>query len=150
LARYRQTSPDQAHLQKFLLSAYNCIRWFWNVKQWDARTRTWERGDDFDRAIAFRPANDAFCNKKIALLRCQELGYLERYRFVNDIHDAFMFHCPVTLVEECIVNVQREMERPSEVMLMPDGSGFSCEVDVKAGRTWAFMKSDWKSVAVGC
>jgi hypothetical protein len=56
------------------------------------------------------------------------------------LHDALWFHCPLALAEECRVNVKREMERPSTVMLMPDGSGFSVEVEIKQGLNWSALK----------
>lgn len=139
-AEYRRQSPEKAHQQKYLKSAFDCIRWFWNVKIYDFRSKSWEHGMDWDRSIAFRPANDAFCHKKLALLRCREKEYTERYGFINDIHDSFVFHCREELAEECIHNVKMEMEAPSEVMKMPTGEGFSVEVEVKVGKTWAAME----------
>jgi len=142
-AQYRRDSPELAHRQKYLRSVFGCIRWFFNVKEYNFRKRDWDHGMDWDKAIAFRPANDAFSQKKIALLACEEKGYNARYGFCNDIHDCFKFHCREELAEECIQNVREEMERPSTVMLLPDGKGFSVEVEEKIGRNWADMKS-WK------
>lgn len=142
-AQYRRDSPELAHRQKYLKSVFGCIRWFWNVKGFEFKKREWTHGSDWDKAIAFRPANDAFCQKKIALLRCKDKGYTETYGLVDDIHDSFLFHCPESLAEECIHNVREEMEYPSDVMLLADGSGFSVEVEEKIGRDWANMRS-WK------
>ncbi len=143
-AAYRTETPELAHTQKFLKSAFDCIRWFWNVKTYDFQKHEWTHGQDWDKSIAFRPANDAFCQKKIALLRCEEKGYTAKYGFVNDIHDSFVFHCKTSLVQECIHNIREEMQKPSEAMLMPDGTGFSVDVDVKLGSTWASMKEEVK------
>jgi DNA polymerase I-like protein with 3'-5' exonuclease and polymerase domains len=145
-AQYRRDAPELAHRQKYLRSVFDCIRWFWNVKGYNFKKKEWDHGADWDKAIAFRPANNAFSQKKIALLACEEKRYNARYGFCNDIHDAFMFHCKEELAEECIHNVRMEMERPSTVMLMPSGEGFSVEVEEKIGRNWAEMKS-WKKWA---
>ena len=139
-ARYREEAPELAHRQKFLKSPFNCIRWFWNVKGYNFRKKEWTHGLDWDKAIAFRPANNAFCQKKVAMLVCEELGYMERYGFNFDLHDALYFHCKAELVEECVHNVRREMEAPSSVLLMPDGSGFSVAVEVKVGRSMAELQ----------
>lgn len=139
-AQYREDAPELAHKQRFLRSPYGCIRWFWNVKGWDARTKSWGRGTDWDKAIAFRPANNAFCHKKLAMLRMEEAGLMERYGFSNDLHDCLFFHCPVEHADECIHTVKTEMERPSEVMLMNDGRGLSVEVEIKRGVNWGAME----------
>lgn len=139
-AAYREESPELAHRQRFLRSVFGCIRWFFNVKGYNFRKRDWDHGIDWDRAIAFRPANIAFCQKKIAMLACEEKGYNERYGLGLDLHDALWFHCKEELVEECVHNVKQEMERPSEVLKMPDGSGFWVEVEAKQGSSWGQME----------
>jgi uracil-DNA glycosylase len=139
-ARYRTETPDLAHRQKYLRSPFSCIRWFWNVKTYNFRKKEWDHGMDYDKSIAFRPANNAFCQKKIAMLACEEQGYMERYGFNFDLHDALYFHCADSLVDECLHQVKTEMERPSTVLLMPDGTGFSVAVEAKVGSSMATLQ----------
>jgi hypothetical protein len=49
-----------------------------------------------------------------------------------------LFWCPKGLVEECLHLVKEEMEKPSEVMLMPwqGNEGLAVEVEAKLGDNW--------------
>jgi DNA polymerase I-like protein with 3'-5' exonuclease and polymerase domains len=103
-------------------------------------------GTDWEKAIAFPVQNDAHGYLKYALLRMNaplahdERGMLERYGFINTVHDSVVFCCPDALLDEALPNIKRELERPSEVLTFADGSGLSVECEVKVGRTWAAMK----------
>jgi hypothetical protein len=53
-----------------------------------------------------------------------------------------VFDPPIPLIEECYWTVVTEMQKASEVMLMPwdEMRGLSVEVDCKKGPNWAEMK----------
>src|SRR5690349_22854537 len=54
-------------------SDLGCIRWFWEVFKWDG-TKWVAGGDDSEAAVAFLPANDAFCHIKDAMRRLEAKG----------------------------------------------------------------------------
>lgn len=139
---WRNTIRLKAHEQGHLISRFGCIRWFWEVMKWQ-EGKLVSGGDDSEAAVAFLPANDAFCHIKLALLRLEERGLLYRYGLINTIHDSLMFECPNGLVEEAIDMVRGEMVRPSEVLIDPvvAPGGLSVEVGVGRGRSWDKMES---------
>jgi len=139
-AAYRANVPLLAHKQHYLMNPFKAMRWFWDVQTWDFREHKWTHGKDWDRATAFPCQSDAFCLKKKANRRLFDGGADEKYEQINDKHDSLIFHPPDELIEECIHVVKPEMERPSDVMLMPDGTGFWAEVEVKVGKTMKTMQ----------
>lgn len=139
-ARYRVESPELAHREKKLVTRFGAVRWFWNAKTWDVRARVWAHGKDWEKAIAFRPAANAFGHKKFVMRTLEEQGLLERWGLINDIHDALLFHCPDVLVDECEYELWRAMRIQSPTILMPDGSGFWCDAEIKKGKNWTDME----------
>lgn len=141
--RFRDNIRQKAHDQGYLISRHGYIRYFrevYNVK-WVHGQMVTRPGDDSEAAIAFLPANDAFGEIKDCILRLEALGVLERYRFVNYIHDSLVFECPTVLVDECVKVCQDEMVRPSVVLvnsICPNG--LSIEIETKAGFDWGHMK----------
>lgn len=130
----------KAHEQGYLLSRFGCVRWFWEVMKWNGSG--WEPGgDDSESAVAFLPANDAFCHIKKAMLNLNRAGLLAQFGLINQIHDALMFECPLELEEECIKNVKMVMEAQSDVLIDPivAPSGLSVEVGVSRGLSWDKM-----------
>lgn len=139
--RWQDEVRDLAHRQSYLVSRHGWMRWFWDVKHWNSQKGDWVNGEDSEAAIAFLPANDAHCVLKATLRRLQALGALERYGFINTIHDSLLFECPAALVDECVETVAAEMECPSEVLVDPlvAPAGLSVEVEVKIGPNWQLM-----------
>jgi DNA polymerase I-like protein with 3'-5' exonuclease and polymerase domains len=142
--RFRDNIRQKAHDQGYLISRHGYVRYFrevFNIK-WVHGQMVMRPGDDSEAAIAFLPANDAFGEIKDCILRLEALGALERYRFVNTVHDSLVFECPTNLVDECIPIVQNSMQRPSEILIDPIVAphGLSVEVDVSAGLDWAHLK----------
>ena len=146
LKRYRDTTPLIARQNgDRLISRYGCIRWFFDIQHWDSRRREMVHGDDWDKAIAFPVQNSAHGYLKYALLRMNaplahdERGMLERYGFINTVHDSVVFCCRKDLLDEALPNIKRELERPSDVLTFADGSGLSIGCEAKAGATWGDM-----------
>ena len=132
--QFRFDIRQLAQQRKFLLSRHGCIRWLWAVMTWDSHSRSYKSGPDAQKAIAFLPANDAFCHIKEAMVRIDDAGWAERYGLVNQIHDDLTFDCPTELVDECRVNVRAEMERPSTVLVNAVApQGLACAVSVSVG-----------------
>jgi len=100
-------------------------------------------GDDAEAIIAYRPAHNAFGMIKETMLRLEAQGLLEKFQLILPVHDALIFHCPDEYVDECLHTVKLEMERPSEVLILPDGTGLWCEAELsisKPGKSWADME----------
>jgi uracil-DNA glycosylase len=147
LKQYRETTPLIARQNgDKLISRYGCVRWFYDITHWDSRRREMVHGTDWEKAISYPVQNDAHGYLKYALLRMNqplawdERGMLERYGFINTVHDSVVFCCKDDLLDEAIVNIKGELERPSEVLTFADGTGLSVECEVKVGQTWADMK----------
>ena len=139
--RWRDEVRMRAHEQGYLMSRAGCIRWFWEVFKWDG-TKLVPGGDDSESAVAFLPANDAFCHIKDAMLRLNASGALAGFGLINQIHDDLMFLCPDERVDEAVVSIKGEMERPSEILIDPivAPAGLSVEVGVSRGKRWNEMK----------
>lgn len=119
-----------AHKQTYLTSRWGYIRRFYDVFQWVSNKwneRTggfgdWAHGDDFEAAVAFLPANDAFGMIKEEMLRLagyrEELwkkvadDLLEKYNFINQIHDSLIFHPLDSDVDRCLEDALRIMREP--------------------------------------
>ncbi len=128
--------------QHFLRSPHNFIRWFEEIYRWDTRKMAWTSGRDSEAAMAFIPANMAHCTIREALKRMEEKGWLERYGFVNPVHDSLVFHCERRWEEEAMWNIKGEMEMPSRVLVDPvvAPGGLVCEVEVSRGEDWGHME----------
>jgi hypothetical protein len=76
------------------------------------------------------------------LLEASEKDWLNRYELILFPHDAWIFHPPIELADECIENIKTLMEAPvielANPILCPDG--FSCAVDVAIGPSMGEMK----------
>lgn len=144
---WRNTIRAQAHEQGYLLSRFGCIRWFWEVFKWDG-SKWVSGGDDSEAAVAFLPANHAFCHIKDAMRRMEKRGLLAKYNLVNQIHDALMFEVADPLLPEMVSDVGTIMQEPSSVLIDPlvAPGGLSVEVGVSVGKSWEEMKK-WTSTA---
>jgi uracil-DNA glycosylase family 4 len=151
-----------AHKQTYLKSKWGYIRRFYDVFQWDPKKYNqfsgtmgdWRHGDDFEAAVAFLPANDAFGMLKEEMLRCAgyrsngqteqifsiklEEDLLEKYNFVNQIHDSLIFFPERTMVDRCLEEVGNIMREPCLTLADPEmcPNGFFVDVDAKVGECW--------------
>lgn len=137
---YREAICQKAHDQGYLISRHGYIRYFWEVFRWQGGG--WSHGDDHEAALCFFTQNDAHGELKDRILTLDELGYLDKYGFINTIHDSIMMECPNNLLDECYKNVRMVMEAPSTVLVDPvvAPNGLSVEVEAKAGPDWSNMK----------
>lgn len=170
---FQQTITKTAHMQTHLISKWGYIRRFydvfkWDPKKWNAFSGTegdWTHGDDFEAAVAFLPANDAFgmfkeemlrlagyrptagdivdyiLSKKIWALRESD-NLLTKYGFVNQIHDSLIFHCDYALKDQCLEDVLRVMREPcltlTDSVMCPEG--FFVDAEAMIGPDWAHME----------
>lgn len=101
----------------------------------------WMWAQDLEQGVSYLPANIAHCHMFDSLLLMEEQGMLKRYQLCGFIHDSVIFHCPDVLIDECLENSRRIMERESTVLDGPLGR-FSCRTDAKVGPDWASMQSE--------
>jgi hypothetical protein len=168
-----QTEITQlAHKQTYLISRWGYIRRFYDVFQWDPKKWNtfsgsmgdWSHGDDFEAAVAFLPANDAFGMLKEEMLRCA--GYeiwpsisrvkqgddlFKKYRFINQIHDSLIFHPDTNEDEKCVEDVLKIMREPCPTLYWPgmenEGiagwtkDGLFVDAEAMIGNDWAHMEA---------
>ena len=159
-----------AHKQTYLTSRWGYIRRFydvfqWDPKKWDTFTGSmggWSHGDDFEAAVAFLPANDAFGMLKEEMLRCagyevwpsvsrdkQREDLFKKYRFINQIHDSLIFHPDTNEAEKCIEDVLKIMREPCPTLywlgMENEGiagwtkDGLFVDAEAMIGDDWASM-----------
>lgn len=129
----------------YLQTVWGARRWFWDVWSWKKnKYGAWYRskGQDAEKALAFKPANHAHGMFRKKMLEMAELGILDLYELINFPHDALVFHPPTRLADECIAVVKSIMESPvielANPILCPDG--LVCTVDVQLGLDLGSMK----------
>lgn len=176
VSKFQREITKLAHQQTYLISKYGYIRRFhdvfkWDAKKWNAFTQRegdWSQGDDFEDAVAFLPANDAFGMIKEELLRLA--GYrvpkdkpelfsefigskmlwpykddedlLEKYGFCNFIHDSNMFHCDYGLQDKCLEDVLMVMRQPSPILVDTTYApgGLFVDAEAQRGPDWSHLE----------
>lgn len=148
IERWQREVVEEADRNGYLLSRHGGIRWFHCVYH-KAPLRPGQRvrpgtmaretshgtwiltpGDDHESAIAYRPANDAFGMIRGAYLRIEERGWGERMHASIPLHDAMIAFPRWDDREEAGRVMKEEMEKPSEILRLPDGSGLWCEAEL--------------------
>lgn len=139
---YQTQTRNLAHAQKFLKTEFGCIRRFYDVFRWDYVRGVWRSGDQAEECIAFPPANIAHCHFKLAMMRLEDRGLLEKYHLIAYIKDALIFECPESLVDECVHEVKMELEAPSTILVDPEVApgGFAVGTEAEVGTDWSRME----------
>jgi len=153
LKKYQNEIRAKAAEQGYLQNRYGTLRRFYDCQRWDRKQQKFVSGDQAEAAVAYLPASSAFGHMRDVMHRIREKGWDERYQLVNTIHDSLVFHCPEELVEECVVSVGAEMEKPSTVLIYPKcaPSGLSVEVEASVGSDLAHMEEYHKrSTTISC
>ena len=171
ISKWQTEITQLAHKQMYLISRWGYIRRFFDVFKWEPNKWNqfsgsmgdWGHGDDFEAAVAFLPANDAFGMLKEEMLRLggYPQGYmlgatkesedlLKKYNFINQIHDSLIFHPEVNQVDKCLEEALIEMRKPCPVLYwkgMEDAGlsgwtkdGLMVDAEAFAGDDWAHMK----------
>ena len=164
VTQFQVDITKKAHMDTRLVSKWGYIRHFYDVFKWDPKKWNptlqsegdWTHGDDFEAAVAFLPANDAFGMIKEAMLRLggyegpQQIwnsrdgeNLLRRYGFVNQIHDSLIFHCDEGLKDACLEDVLRVMREPCLILADPVmcPGGFFVDAEAMVGPDWAHMET---------
>lgn len=159
--RWQKSVTQEADRLTYLISRYGYIRHFhcvfhkkplrfgarpaWGATSFYSNGMEWEmrQGDDYEAAMAFRPANDAFGMCRDVYLGLEEDGLGDDLWISIPLHDAIVFFPPANRALEAIQEVRRRMEAPSRCLILPDGTGLRCEVEgmmSKEGGSWAEME----------
>jgi DNA polymerase I len=132
--KQQRITTTQAHEQRYLDNHFQYRHYFYAVLTWDSARRTHVPGDDYKRAIAFRPQSDASaCQTEFMLALEARAQGDEGYRLLMDslnllIHDSFVFCLPLSVESWAPQAV-------AEVMNMPfaELGGLRIGVEVKCG-----------------
>lgn len=140
-AQFRKDIRIKAHEQGYLLSRHGYIRRFHEVLKWTPGGLV-PGGEQAEQAVAFLSSNDAFGHIKDAIRELDARGYLEKYGFINTVHDSLLFETDRDLAVECLLNVWPIMEAPSKILIDKDVApdGLVCQVSASLGPNWANMK----------
>jgi DNA polymerase family A len=134
LFEYQERIKDLAFHQTYLINKWGMIRWFFDV-----------RGEDGERAIAFNVQGNAHGMLRWVLKRLRDgkdknnISLLNRFHFINTIHDSLIFEPWEDEIDLCARTVKRAMESPCVVLA--DNKvcplGLVVKVDVTVGENWA-------------
>jgi uracil-DNA glycosylase len=143
--RFHNSVRQLAHAQGFLKSRHGFIRWFFDVFHKKFYQGQWvdEPGRDSEAAIAFFVQNDAHGMLKEEMLALEEMGAMEKFQFINPIHDSLNFCSPAGLVEEGLHTVCGVMNAPSRVLVdsAVAPQGLVCRVEAKVSNSsWDKME----------
>lgn len=140
--RFKGYITRVAHNQRFLRNEFGFRREFFDVieMQWDHWERKWEErhGPDYEKALSFLVQSNAFGMLREKLLTLERLGYLERFGFVNTVHDSLVFLPAGEQVEELRELVVPILEAPCKRLAneaCPEG--LAVGVDFSVGKNWA-------------
>lgn len=132
---------NQAQRFGFLDNPFGFRRYFGEVYRYNAKTQEQELGMDAEKVLAYLPSSNAHAIMGECHLEMERLGYLDKYRLIDMIHDSNVFDCPKEFVVECIKNVSEIMVRPSQTLkstMCPEG--LQVAVEVKVGKDLGSMK----------
>jgi uracil-DNA glycosylase family 4 len=141
IGKWQKKVKAEAAEEGLLRSKYNGIRRFYDVERWSPKEQKMMGGEQAEAAIAFLPAANAFGYMRDAQLRCEELGYLDRFEMVNSVYDSLQLHVLERDVEEAIRLVVPVLEAPSKVLIYPIcPEGLSVEAEASVGPNLAEME----------
>lgn len=142
--RFHENTKQLAHRQGYLTTLYGYMRWFFDVYYNSYKGGQWiqEAGKDAEAAIALPVQNHSHGMLKDEVLILDGMGALERFGFMNIVHDELQFCCPDPFVEECLHVVPEVMNRPAIILAdsVVAPNGLVCETEVSVGRTWDSME----------
>lgn len=155
IPRYQNQMRELAGKNGYLISRHGARRLFTNVNIFDPVRKEWNAGPNAEKAFAFFVQNGAFGIMREAMLEMEQEGLMERFEFINTVHDSLVFHPKIELIEECYWKVTEIMQKPSKFIkssAFPEG--LKLKVEASIGPTWAkiqevgdkdgkVMWSDW-------
>lgn len=113
-------------------------------RRWNKYLNTWEEvlGDGSRKLLAFWVQGVAFGHKTEALLQMAKDGWLEKFGFCNDVHDAIILMPKEEDQEECKKVMVQYMEAEN---VFPS---LKVDVEVSVGKNWGKYNDDEKKGVV--
>lgn len=167
VARFREEVKALASQQGFLRSRHGYIRRFNDIYHHRQVSDSYEpafgeilkigrnghkykrvTGEEGEAAIAQLVQNDAHGHIKDVMLDLAERELDERYGLINTIHDELLFECPEGLLDSCLEDVSKAMERPSTILVDPEvaPNGLACGITASIGNeSWQSMVEIYKT-----
>jgi len=100
----------------------------------------WENGPIVCSAAEWKAEVDRY-TKDGMVFKKREEDLFEKYGFVNQIHDALIYHCDKSLADKCLEDSLRIMREPCLVLadevMCPNG--FFVDAEAMMGEDWAHM-----------
>lgn len=114
VARFKDWIREKIHAMKYwLIKEWGIIDYFFDVYgyRFNKGAQKWVKqwGTDSEKAIAFPVQGIAFGMLKWGHRRLEAGEHLQRFGFVNSIHDSNVFCCINSLVDVCIDRVSKIM-----------------------------------------
>lgn len=141
---WQETVCDEAHRNHYLMTKWQAIRWFWNVKKYTRVDGEWRVSLDkgAEACKAFKPSNDAHGMFRDKVLQAHKKGYTTQYGLINLIHDDTLWLVEKGKVDNAIADIKPLLESPvpqlADEVMCPEG--FRCGVDCSVGSDWSNMK----------
>lgn len=139
---WQRAIQQRAHDQQRLVTEFGHIRRFFEVFRWDVRKGAWGHGDQAEEAISFWLSNIAFGHIREAMKELRRRGLAAKYGLFDNIHDSFLFHFPVALLEEHVAEIAPVLRLPSRILRHPTIAPEGLVIDVEAGvgERWSDMR----------
>jgi hypothetical protein len=123
--------PKYLHLKE-----WGIIDYFFDVYSWrySKTERGWQKqwGTDSEKAIAFPVQGEAFGMLKWEIRKMWVKGILEKYGFINTIHDSNVFLVADSHRDNCLVDVFDIMHSPCDRMVNQATGALGLTVGVEA------------------
>lgn len=147
IGEYRARVRAEAHKKGALFTRYGAIRRFYDVYTWDGSRGDYRPGEQFNEAVAFQPANDAFGKVRDCMLELEEDGTNDRYNFILNGHDSLLFEPLTRDLDGCVERVSACMESPARLLsddiLCP--GGLRTGIEATAGGDWAHLETIYRT-----
>lgn len=142
VAKFKLETRDKAERQTYLKNYFGRVQRFYEVYKWtfDKRENRWKKGfgSESDKTIGFEVQSNAFDMLIEKVLQMSKLGFLERYLFLNTIHDSLIFLPHKKQLDNCIADIGGIMVAPSKTLVNSAApGGLRVGVEWAAGRNWA-------------
>lgn len=134
---------DEADVKGYLKNEFGRIQYFFDVytNTFNKKENKWEKkhGTDYEKCLAFSVQSPAFGMIHEKLLRLEEGGWLERFRFNNSIHDQVAFMPRGRRDRDlCLEVVGKELQGPCSMLVneATGSEGLAIGVEASVGRNW--------------
>lgn len=125
-ARFDEVEREKKEVARFgyehnhIRSEFGAVRYLYDVLRWAKNPISSQfelkHGEDYEKALAFKIQHHSFGMMKEEWYKLNELGLLDRFNFINTIHDSNEFMPRIVDLEECIRRVWTVMVSPCKIL----------------------------------